>query len=81
MDNCPIHHGKRAKAYFAQKNIPVQYTAPASFRAIPVEMTFAEVKKNFAKLMEEEVELKEFKGTKLHKTSEKICAQIVMAVV
>ncbi len=42
--------------YFRTWALPVHYTAPASFKANPIEMVFAQVKQNFSEIIESKAE-------------------------
>ena len=58
LDNCAIHKTPKVLDYLKKWSIPYKFTAPAAFKANPIEMVFAHYKRKFAAIMQERVEVR-----------------------
>lgn len=58
LDNCLSHKSDLVRLVFASLVVPVVFTAPVSFKAVPVELFFAAIKKqNFERTVKPALEV------------------------
>ena len=56
LDNCALHKTPKVLQYLDNWSMPHKFTAPASFKANPIEMVFAHFKRQFAAIMQQRID-------------------------